>query len=178
MQFSANGELLAVGDKGGRCIVFQREKNDRSNFDYLMEFQAHEKGFDYYSSQEIPDMVTQLSWVPTARRALITSSAKEVKLWSLKTKNIVKFQSAKQLCKRGHGLQIPKCARQEGDTVASLHHTFKSELISGVHSLSVSTDKENFLSADEKSINLWNLSEYKEVFNLINFARPKGKLQY
>ena len=58
-----------------------------------------------------------------------------------------------------------------------LQHTFKSGLETSLHSLSMSTDQEHFISADEMSLNLWNLSEFKNVYNLINFNRPKGAPQ-
>lgn len=60
MNFSRNGKYLAIGDYGGRCIVFEKQLDDNKvvNFDYFMEFQAHDKAIDYYSNQEIPDMVS------------------------------------------------------------------------------------------------------------------------
>lgn len=51
MNFSKNGKFLAIGDYGGRCIVFQTNQDENNlhkqqppiNYDYYMEFQAHER---------------------------------------------------------------------------------------------------------------------------------------
>jgi hypothetical protein len=56
ISFSRNGKQLAIGDYGGRCIVFERSKENI--FEYLMEFQAHDKAIDYFNNQEIPDIVS------------------------------------------------------------------------------------------------------------------------
>lgn len=52
-----------------------------------MEFQAHQKSIDYYSNQEIPDMVSNILWLsqPT-KKSLLTCNAREIKLWSIKEK--------------------------------------------------------------------------------------------
>jgi serine/threonine-protein phosphatase 2A regulatory subunit B len=43
ISFDKKGDLLSVGDKGGRIIVFQRiEENGAIDYDYLTEFQSHE----------------------------------------------------------------------------------------------------------------------------------------
>ena len=34
-------------------------------------------------------------------------------------------------------------------------------------------DQELFLSADERSLNIWSLNEFKEVYNVINFNKTK-----
>lgn len=42
---------MAVGDKGGRVIVFQRiEENGVMDFDYMTEFLSHEAAFDSLNS--------------------------------------------------------------------------------------------------------------------------------
>ena len=52
LSFDCTGDLLSVGDRGGRIIIFERIKNEdgQTDFDYLTEFQAHAKGFDVLSS--------------------------------------------------------------------------------------------------------------------------------
>ena len=40
--FDATGDILSVGDRGGRVILFERIQNEngQTDFDYLTEFQA------------------------------------------------------------------------------------------------------------------------------------------
>lgn len=73
---------------------------------------------------------------------------------------------------------IPKNLRPIGEKepVSKLCHTFKSGLESNLHSLSLSSDGQHFLSSDEKCINLWSLSraDNKTVFNLVDFSKATG----
>ena len=50
--FDQTGDILSVGDRGGRVILFERITNDQgqTDFDYLTEFQAQAKGFDVLHS--------------------------------------------------------------------------------------------------------------------------------
>lgn len=51
LSFDKQGQLLAVGDRGGRVIVFQKiEEGGATDFDYLSEFQSHETAFDPLNS--------------------------------------------------------------------------------------------------------------------------------
>ena len=51
MAFDKQGQMLAVGDRGGRIIIFQRSIEDKQiEFDYLTEFQSHEVAFDPLNS--------------------------------------------------------------------------------------------------------------------------------
>jgi serine/threonine-protein phosphatase 2A regulatory subunit B len=53
MAFCSTGQMLAVGDYGGRCIVFERETDPNTNkesFEYQCEFQAHSKSLDVLSN--------------------------------------------------------------------------------------------------------------------------------
>jgi hypothetical protein len=96
LAFDAKGNHISVGDYGGRCIIFERSKLDsKDDFEYLTEFQAHEKSFDTLSSQEIPDTITQMLWVNTlGGRKVMTSNSLCIKLWNLKEKQNYKVESA------------------------------------------------------------------------------------
>ena len=51
ISFDKQGQLLSVGDRGGRVIVFQKiEEGGVIDFDYLTEFQSHESAFDPLNS--------------------------------------------------------------------------------------------------------------------------------
>ena len=64
MAFDKHGELLSVGDRGGRVIVFHRvENNGVMDFAYLAEFQSHEIAFDPLNSNQIPEKVNAIEWI-------------------------------------------------------------------------------------------------------------------
>ncbi len=50
--------------------------------------------------------------------------------------------------------------------------TYSTGLESKIHSVSMSSDTENFINADESCINMWNLerSSKNPVYNLVNYA--------
>jgi hypothetical protein len=52
MAFDKSGKYLSIGDFGGRCILFKKEKDESGlkSFEYFMEFQAHDKGIDTYTN--------------------------------------------------------------------------------------------------------------------------------
>lgn len=61
VEFDSTGELLATGDKGGRVVIFQRDKASkaavpsRGEYNVYSTFQSHEPEFDYLKSLEIEE---------------------------------------------------------------------------------------------------------------------------
>ncbi len=66
MSFDTTGEYLAVGDKGGRVIIFRyvELKNSRYfDFRYFAEFQSHEPVFDHLKSIEVNERINSLAFI-------------------------------------------------------------------------------------------------------------------
>jgi hypothetical protein len=59
--------------------------------------------------------------------------------------------------RKGKGLVIPKAKKAERSKESKFVHTYKNGTEHNLHSLSLASDGENFLSADETSVSLWNL---------------------
>mmetsp|Transcript_8404 Transcript_8404/g.20807 ORF Transcript_8404/g.20807 Transcript_8404/m.20807 type:complete len:560 (-) Transcript_8404:130-1809(-) len=57
-------------------------------YKHLLEFQSHEREFDYLKSMEIEERVNQVKWFHSASSAinLITTNDKRIKLWSVKNR--------------------------------------------------------------------------------------------
>jgi serine/threonine-protein phosphatase 2A regulatory subunit B len=58
--FDKSGDYLAVGDKGGRVIMFQytKLKNSRYfDYRYYSEIQSHETEFDHLKSIELDEKI-------------------------------------------------------------------------------------------------------------------------
>ena len=64
--FDKSGEYLAVGDRGGRVIVFkyQELKNSRYfDYRYFAEIQSHEPEFDHLKSIELNEKINALEFL-------------------------------------------------------------------------------------------------------------------
>lgn len=79
IQFDKTGDYIAIGDKGGRIVIVEREdkpkkgnddkkkkKGEKKSLDYrfLCEFQSHEPEFDYLKSLEIEERINKIQWLP------------------------------------------------------------------------------------------------------------------
>ena len=66
ISFDNTGEYLAVGDKGGRVIIFRYVdlKNSRYfDFRYFAEVQSHEPEFDHLKSIELDEKINSLTFL-------------------------------------------------------------------------------------------------------------------
>ena len=66
MSFDSSSEYLAVGDKGGRCIIFRFAdlKNSRYfDYRYFSEIQSHEPEFDHLKSLELDEKINSLEFL-------------------------------------------------------------------------------------------------------------------
>lgn len=106
IEFDNKGNFLAVGDRGGRVVIFENksgnhdflEHTSRSElerldlvpqhpkFQYKTEFQSHEPEFDYLKSTEIEETINEVQWCATPNGSLFILSAnnKTIKLWKVK----------------------------------------------------------------------------------------------
>lgn len=66
INFDKTGEYLAVGDKGGRVIVFRftdLRKSRYFDYRYITEFQSHEPEFDHLKSIELDEKINALEFL-------------------------------------------------------------------------------------------------------------------
>ncbi|XP_038686836.1 serine/threonine protein phosphatase 2A 55 kDa regulatory subunit B beta isoform-like isoform X2 [Tripterygium wilfordii] len=116
IEFDKTGDYLAVGDRGGRVVIFERKdgkhtprpsvyRNVLERFDstvtqqpeyrYKTEFQSHEPEFDYLSSTEIEEKINKVRWCATPNGALflLSTNDKTIKLWKIKEQKVKKVQN-------------------------------------------------------------------------------------
>ena len=104
---------------------------------------------------------------------MLTSNSRQVKLFRIVSKKVKKSESVKKKIAKGKGLCMPKTKviseSKEGKHVA----TYKSGKEQHLHTVSLAFDQENFITADESRINLWNLERPGEhpVYNLLDYNR-------
>ncbi|XP_057804510.1 serine/threonine protein phosphatase 2A 55 kDa regulatory subunit B beta isoform-like isoform X1 [Salvia miltiorrhiza] len=111
IEFDKSGDHLAVGDRGGRVVIFQDnggndalvlstprnelERLDRviskhPKFQYKTEFQSHEPEFDYLRSVEIEEKINKVRWCAASTGSLhiLSSNDKTIKLWKVKDRQV------------------------------------------------------------------------------------------
>ncbi|XP_030458258.2 serine/threonine protein phosphatase 2A 55 kDa regulatory subunit B beta isoform-like [Syzygium oleosum] len=110
IEFDKTGDHLAVGDRGGRVIIFKRKDGkdhfrrqvERSESDfawhpeyrYMTEFQSHEPEFDYLKSLEIEEKVNKVKWCPMPNGSLfmLSTNDRTIKLWKVKERKMKKVR--------------------------------------------------------------------------------------
>ncbi|XP_060967970.1 serine/threonine protein phosphatase 2A 55 kDa regulatory subunit B beta isoform isoform X2 [Cannabis sativa] len=115
MGFDASGDYLAVGDRGGRVVIFERKDGKHTSnqyqprtkleeldftptwnpeFQYKTEFQSHEPEFDYLKSLEIEEKINKIRWCATPNGSLfiLSTNNKTIKLWKVKERKVKKVK--------------------------------------------------------------------------------------
>lgn len=166
--YNKTGEFLAVGDKGGRVIIF-RYTNLKSSryfdYKYFCEIQSHEPEFDHLKSVELNEKINSLEFLhtwKTNQTKLLSTNDRMIKLWSIEQRN--KKQVSKKAYISGGVLKLPKYHTQEEGFEGFETTQFRNCHSYNINSLSVSPDCENFLSADALRINMWNFENPLEAY--------------
>ncbi|KAG7276769.1 hypothetical protein CRUP_001910 [Coryphaenoides rupestris] len=188
VEFNQTGELLATGDKGGRVVIFQRESEskgeleesgdsgDSGEYNVYSTFQSHEPDFDYLKSLEIEEKINKIRWLPQQNAAhfLLSTNDKTIKLWKV---------SERDKRPEGYNLKDEEGRRKDISTVTSLQvpvlkptdlmvevrprRVFANGHTYHVNSISVNSDGETYLSADDLRINMWNLGITDRSFSIL-----------
>jgi len=163
IEFDETGEFLAVGDRGGRVVVFEQDATD---YKFYAEFQSHEPEFDYLKSLEIEEKINKIKWCKRTNGAhfLLSTNDKTVKLWKLSKKNIQQVSKSEEPGK----LTFPKVTTTESTIVATPKKVFANAHAYHINSISVNSDGETYISADDLRINLWNLEISEQSFNIVD----------
>ncbi|MGH0124687.1 UNVERIFIED_CONTAM: hypothetical protein FKN15_033339 [Acipenser sinensis] len=172
VEFNHTGELLATGDKGGRVVIFQREQESknqphrRGEYNVYSTFQSHEPEFDYLKSLEIEEKINKIRWLPQQNAAyfLLSTNDKTVKLWKISERD--KRPEGYNL-KDDDGrirdpstittLRVPVLQPMDLMVEATPRRVFANAHTYHINSISVNSDCETYMSADDLRINLWNL---------------------
>ncbi|XP_073767487.1 protein phosphatase 2, regulatory subunit B, gamma a isoform X2 [Danio rerio] len=186
VEFNQTGDLLATGDKGGRVVIFQRETESKGESEELGEsgeynvystFQSHEPDFDYLKSLEIEEKINKIRWLPQQNAAhfLLSTNDKTIKLWKV---------SERDKRPEGYNLKDEEGRIKDISTVTSLRvpvlkptdlmvevrprRVFANGHTYHVNSISVNSDGETYLSADDLRINMWHLDITDRSFNIVD----------
>jgi len=100
MTFDHSGEYLAVGDKGGRVIIFRFTdlKNSRYfDYRYFSEIQSHEPEFDHLKSLELDEKINSLKFLRQPKQStlqLLSTNDRIIKLWKLENRVTKQYNQA------------------------------------------------------------------------------------
>lgn len=165
-------DLILVSILQGDCKPY--------GYDFYCTFQSHEAEFDYLKSLEIEEKINKISWLDeskTAAHFMLTTNDKTIKLWKLSQRDKIIDENGFNLAKNLYDgeyfhdlseLRIPKFLPMEAPTVQpNIRRIFSNAHTFHINSISVNSDQETFISADELRINLWNLEVTNESFGII-----------
>ncbi|CAA2992752.1 serine threonine phosphatase 2A 55 kDa regulatory subunit B beta isoform-like isoform X1 [Olea europaea subsp. europaea] len=115
VEFDKKGDFLAVGDRGGRVVIFENKAGNHDlldhtsrselerldlvvpqhpEFHYKTEFQSHEPEFDYLKSTEIEEKINEVQWcaMPNGSLFILSANDKTIKLWKVKDHKVKKVK--------------------------------------------------------------------------------------
>eukprot|EP01012_Entosiphon_sulcatum_P006320 TRINITY_DN12970_c1_g1_i2.p1 TRINITY_DN12970_c1_g1~~TRINITY_DN12970_c1_g1_i2.p1 ORF type:complete len:465 (-),score=96.17 TRINITY_DN12970_c1_g1_i2:1381-2775(-) len=191
VEYDPTGNLLAVGDRGGRVTILERRRqreNGGKKCDGGLEyreyhrFQSHVPEFDYLKSMEIEEKINQIRWLKrqNSSHMVLTTNDKTIKLWKLSPNSSRRPQPAatfpaQVLAVPGTTpptvtlLQTPlqtasQTLNRPVPTIASpvsqwLRKNYANAHAYHINSISLNSDGETFLSADDLRVNLWHLEQ-------------------
>ncbi|GAX82314.1 hypothetical protein CEUSTIGMA_g9743.t1 [Chlamydomonas eustigma] len=153
---------------------------------YMTEFQSHEPEFDYLKSLEIEEKINKVRWCRSSSntRMLLSTNDKTVKLWKVyekKVSSLANFNienrgvansgarvNAISHPRLARDLHLPKVTSTEVLLAARCKKVYANAHTYHINSVSVNSDQETFLSADDLRVNLWNLNVTEQSFNLVD----------
>ncbi|XP_021565196.1 serine/threonine-protein phosphatase 2A 55 kDa regulatory subunit B delta isoform-like [Carlito syrichta] len=183
VEFNCSGDLLATGDKGGRVVIFQREQENKSRphprgeYNVYSTFQSHEPEFDYLKSLEIEEKINKIRWLPQQNAAhfLLSTNDKTIKLWKISERdkraegyNLKDEDGRLRDPFRITALRVPILKPMDLMVEASPRRIFANAHTYHINSISVNSDHETYLSADDLRINLWHLEITDRSFNIVD----------
>ncbi|XP_054647116.1 serine/threonine-protein phosphatase 2A 55 kDa regulatory subunit B gamma isoform isoform X3 [Dunckerocampus dactyliophorus] len=183
VEFNHTGELLATGDKGGRVVIFQREPESKTElfsqgeYNVYSTFQSHEPEFDYLKSLEIEEKINKIRWLPQQNAAhfLLSTNDKTIKLWKVSERdkrpegyNLKDEEGRIKDISTVTSLQVPVLKPMDLMVEVSPRRVFANAHTYHVNSISVNSDHETYMSADDLRINLWHLDITDRSFNIVD----------
>jgi len=180
VEFDHTGDYLATGDKGGRVVLFERSESKKGcEYKFYTEFQSHEPEFDYLKSLEIEEKINRIKWCKRQNAAhfLLSTNDKTIKLWKVFGKSL------KVVAENNHhdekhnplppptvrsGLRLPRMQNQDNIIAAVPRKVYANAHAYHINSISINSDGETYISADDLRINLWNLDISDQSFNIVD----------
>ena len=172
---------LGGGDAKGATKVGSAAEG---RYTFHVDFQSHEPEFDYLKSLEIEEKINKIKWCRGNSKSLflLSTNDKTIKLWKLFEKRATTV-SQLNLEDQGMGAgSVPRPRAMASDTLrvprldcgtlttpsAACRRTFPHAHAYHINSISLNSDHQTFLSADDLRINMWNLDIPSLSYNIVD----------
>jgi len=179
VEFDHTGDYLATGDKGGRVVLFERNDSKKGcEYKFYTEFQSHEPEFDYLKSLEIEEKINRIKWCKRQNAAhfLLSTNDKTIKLWKVFEKSL-KVVSENNMNDGTRpvppptlptNLRLPRMTQHDSIVAAVPRKVYANAHAYHINSISINSDGETYISADDLRVNLWNLNISDQSFNIVD----------
>lgn len=148
----------------------------RSDYSVYTTFQSHEPEFDYLKSLEIEEKINKIRWLKrkNAAQFLLSTNDKTIKLWKVSERDkqlddcsnlMDSCDSARFAIRSTSCLRVPQVKPSDLVIEASPRRVYANAHTYHVNSISVNSDQETFLSADDLRINVWHQDVTDESFS-------------
>eukprot|EP01035_Chromulina_nebulosa_P020979 gene20979-27187_t len=195
VEFDECGEYLATGDRGGRIVVFKYNGVNKTNnnkvygsiidessfWSPFFQFQSHDTEFDYLKSLEIEEKINQIKFCKPilGNLFLLSTNDKTIKLWKVSDRPHYYCEAlsaaANERIRSPNQLPLPRTVNTATNdlgiantTVAIPRRLYQNAHSYHINSLSLCSDGQTFLSADDLTVNLWNFERSDCSFNIID----------
>eukprot|EP00736_Rhodelphis_marinus_P005185 Rmarinus@m.27574 len=199
IEFDQTGDYLATGDRGGRLVLFVRDRGNAKEgssvrfmrgsahksvkYEFYTEFQSHEPEFDCLKSLEIEERINKVRWCKRMGTAnmLISTNDKTVKLWKINEKKVKQYTCGNASRLSGTPtsaisapmLKLPSVSASGRVFVETTpRRVYSNAHAYHVNSICPSSDGEHFLSADDLRVNLWNYNLHHTTFTIVDMKPP------
>lgn len=183
-EFDNTGDYLAVGDKAGRIWIYEsadiddeRKQDPHRPVEYKFygQFQSHEQEFDYLKSLDIEEKINMIQWCSRQNQALLLLSTndKTIKLWKIYERKIKHLSDPAEADNFPSNMtmedvKIPAMEYRDCVTAATPRRVYSDAHAYHINSISINSDEETFISADDLRINLWNFQYRLQSFNIVD----------
>lgn len=152
----------------------------RGEYNVYSTFQSHEPEFDYLKSLEIEEKINKIRWLKRKNQAhfLLSTNDKTIKLWKVseRDKRVEGYNTKEEMgsirdpmpITSKDQLRIPTTKAMDLLVEASPRRIFANAHTYHINSISVNSDQETYLSADDLRINLWHLEITDQCFNIVD----------
>lgn len=152
------------------------QSTNRCEYNVYSTFQSHEAEFDYLKSLEIEEKINKIRWLKRRNPAqfLLSTNDKTIKLWKIseRDKRIngfnLKDDFGQHIKSPITELRVPTIVPTELTVEASPRRIFANAHTYHINSISINSDQETYLSADDLRINLWHQEVTDESFNIVD----------
>ena len=180
--------------EGGRVVIFQRDddynlnnnnttasnkKATTGDYRVYTTFQSHEPEFDYLKSLEIEEKINKIRWLKRKNPAhfLLSTNDKTIKLWKISEKDKKidgNFNIRDDADASGHcfndvqSLILPQIKPMDLVVEATPKRIYANAHTYHINSISINSDQETYLSADDLRLYCWNLENNSTCFNIVD----------